>query len=253
MSEKKSFWTTTIGILTAVTGLLAAIGGLLGGLAAADIIGCDKITEVVLTISITEGGSTVPNAGQYSFEKDSQVDITANAEDGWEFDYWSGTDDDDKNPTIVIMNDNKHVAAYFKPLPAIVIYKWQIPINDKCHPSTIAEVRKAVCLTLAEKSISQDASINFQRDIELQPREELADESHNLYDALGLLKEAGYPTGFEVTAVAIPIYDPFIQYIAERIKAQLKMVYIEIDIVYLHTVKHISDENEFMVIQRSND
>ena len=113
MSEKKSFWTTTIGVITAITGLLAAIGGLLGGLIAADIIGGDTTTKVVLTISTTEGGRTNPEPGKYSFDKDSQVNITAIADYGWEFDKWSEDYTGSSSSVKIVLDDDMGVTANF--------------------------------------------------------------------------------------------------------------------------------------------
>jgi len=43
----------------------------------------------------------------------TEVTLTADANEGYEFDHWSGTNDNDANPTTVTMNTDKSVTAYF--------------------------------------------------------------------------------------------------------------------------------------------
>jgi hypothetical protein len=68
-----------------------------------------------LTVAVSPAGKgTVtksPNLAQYS--AGATVTLTANPIAGWQFDHWSGTNNNAANPTTVTMNTNKSVTAYF--------------------------------------------------------------------------------------------------------------------------------------------
>jgi hypothetical protein len=72
-----------------------------------------------LTVTVSPSGKgTVtksPNLTQYP--ANTVVTLTANAIGGWDFDEWSGTNNNAINPTTVTMNANKSVMAYFEEEP----------------------------------------------------------------------------------------------------------------------------------------
>ena len=63
------------------------------------------------SVSPLESGSITPSSGEY--DSDTQVTLTATPSASWEFDHWSGTDDNRVNPTSVTMTGNKDITAYF--------------------------------------------------------------------------------------------------------------------------------------------
>ncbi|MGB6872723.1 MAG: lamin tail domain-containing protein [Dehalococcoidia bacterium] len=67
-----------------------------------------------LTISVNGQGTTNPSVGAHEYDSGAQVTITASPASGWEFDHWSGTDNNAINPTTITMNSNKSVTAYFE-------------------------------------------------------------------------------------------------------------------------------------------
>ncbi|MFC1926889.1 hypothetical protein ACFLWV_03980, partial [Chloroflexota bacterium] len=66
------------------------------------------ITRVSPVSSGSVGG---PSSGAY--EDGTQVTLSAIPALGWEFDYWTGTDNDSINPTTVTITSDKSVIAYF--------------------------------------------------------------------------------------------------------------------------------------------
>ena len=67
-----------------------------------------------LTIDVSGEGSTTPEAGIYSYDEGTVVNIVANAASGWKFDSWAG---EAANlalaETTVTMDSDKTVAANF--------------------------------------------------------------------------------------------------------------------------------------------
>ena len=70
-----------------------------------------------LVISVDGQGTTNPSAGTYEYGSGTQVTITAAPASGWEFDHWSGTDNNAANPTTITMSSNKSVTAHFVRAP----------------------------------------------------------------------------------------------------------------------------------------
>ena len=66
-----------------------------------------------LTVSVSPSGSgTVsPSSGEY--ESGEQVTMTASPASGYEFDHWGGAASGSSNPTVITMDSDKTVIAYF--------------------------------------------------------------------------------------------------------------------------------------------
>jgi len=73
-----------------------------------------------LSVSINplEGGSVSPPSGS-EYKLGTQVPLTVTPSPGYEFNHWSGTDDNSVNPTTVTMNSNRSITAYFSQLPPL--------------------------------------------------------------------------------------------------------------------------------------
>ncbi|MFP4289541.1 MAG: FISUMP domain-containing protein, partial [Bacteroidales bacterium] len=70
--------------------------------------------QYTLTITTEGNGSTNPAAGTYDYEEGTTVDLTATADDGWEFDKWviDGEDFWDAS-TSITMNNDVNATAHF--------------------------------------------------------------------------------------------------------------------------------------------
>ncbi|MGB5925597.1 MAG: hypothetical protein WBH01_05830 [Dehalococcoidia bacterium] len=64
-------------------------------------------------------GTVTPSPSQPSggYTAATEVTLTAEANEGYEFDHWSGTSNNNINPTTVTMNSDKSVTAYFEEIP----------------------------------------------------------------------------------------------------------------------------------------
>ncbi|MFC1981257.1 hypothetical protein ACFLVN_03335 [Chloroflexota bacterium] len=194
--------------------------------------------EYVLTTHVDEGGSISPSIGTY--DAAAKVTLTAEAASGWEFDRWSGTDNDDVNPTTVTMHSDKTVTAYFKQTKVTLHYEWSAVTTD--YPFVDERVRAVVCLALNEELISKMASSEFNTSIELRPKEELANGVYNPNQANQLLTEVGYPDGFGATVTVAD--DKVLMFIANVMKNQLGIVGINLNFGFQPSGQ------EDMVIQR---
>jgi len=90
-------------------------------------------TQYTLTINVSGQGTTSPSPGSHSYNEGTVVTLTAYAAAGWEFDHWSGTNNNSINPTTVTMNSNKSVTAYFSQLPPT---QYTLTINISGQGST---------------------------------------------------------------------------------------------------------------------
>jgi uncharacterized repeat protein (TIGR02543 family) len=68
---------------------------------------------VTLTISTSTGGTTDPSPGDYTYDKGTEVTITATASSGYEFSEWSGDASGTNNPITIIMDGDKSITANF--------------------------------------------------------------------------------------------------------------------------------------------
>jgi hypothetical protein len=69
---------------------------------------------LTVTVSPSGKGTVTRNPNMTNYPAGTVVTLTANAVSGWNFDRWSGTNNNNINPTTVTMNANKSVTAYFK-------------------------------------------------------------------------------------------------------------------------------------------
>ena len=70
-------------------------------------------TQYTLTIEAGTGGTTDPSPGNHPYGEGTEVPVTANPEDGFEFSGWSGDASGTDNPTTITMNSDKSVTASF--------------------------------------------------------------------------------------------------------------------------------------------
>jgi hypothetical protein len=85
-----------------------------------------------VTVSPSGKGTVTkdPNLAQYP--AGTVVTLTADAIAGWDFDKWSGTNNNAINPTTVTMNANKSVTAYFEGPPAATFASWLYETFVEC-------------------------------------------------------------------------------------------------------------------------
>ena len=69
--------------------------------------------QSILTISSTNGGSTVPTEGTHSYDEGTSISIQATAVDNHHFEEWTGDLSGNTNPTTIIMDSDKSVGANF--------------------------------------------------------------------------------------------------------------------------------------------
>jgi len=69
-----------------------------------------------LTTHVSPSGSGTINPSSGNYDSEMQVTLIATPSLGYEFNYWSGTDDNSVNPTMVTMNSNRSITAYFIPI-----------------------------------------------------------------------------------------------------------------------------------------
>ena len=74
----------------------------------------EKMQKSVLTLKVSGGGTTIPKASNYEFNKGEIVYINAISDPGWEFSGWTGdVADNYSESTSVVINSDKTVIASF--------------------------------------------------------------------------------------------------------------------------------------------
>jgi hypothetical protein len=69
--------------------------------------------QYTLTVTIDGSGSVTKNPDQATYSYGQVVTLTAVANSGWAFSYWSGDLSGSQNPKTITMNGNKAVTAHF--------------------------------------------------------------------------------------------------------------------------------------------
>jgi len=75
------------------------------------------IRQYALTISAETGGTTDPSSGTHSYDTGTEVTITANPNNGYEFNGWTGdvpSGHENDNPVTITMNADKSITASFR-------------------------------------------------------------------------------------------------------------------------------------------
>ena len=70
-------------------------------------------SDIPLTVNVVGSGSVTKNPDQATYAYNTSVQLTADADPGWTFASWNGTDNDAVNPTTVTMVSNKTITATF--------------------------------------------------------------------------------------------------------------------------------------------
>jgi uncharacterized repeat protein (TIGR02543 family) len=76
-------------------------------------LGNEDAYQYTLSITINGQGSVTKDPDQTGYTYGTVVTLTADPDDGWTFDHWSGDLTGSENPTTITMNGNKDVSAYF--------------------------------------------------------------------------------------------------------------------------------------------
>ncbi|MBA7594375.1 hypothetical protein ES703_01316 [subsurface metagenome] len=101
MLKRKHFYFSVIISLVLVLSLLGAAG-------------CTDRYNLTTNVSPTGGGSVSPSGGTY--DPGVTVTLTATANSGYAFDYWSGSASGTNPTTTVVMDAHKSVTAHFTPV-----------------------------------------------------------------------------------------------------------------------------------------
>jgi hypothetical protein len=76
-------------------------------------VGTAATHTLTMAVSPAGGGTTNPAAGTHTYADGTLVTLTATANVGYQFSYWTGTNNNAINPTTVTMTADKSVTAYF--------------------------------------------------------------------------------------------------------------------------------------------
>ena len=120
-----------------------------------------------LTTAVSPVGAGQVSPDQGAYKQGTNVILTARALEGWQFDHWSGTDNDNANPTSVTISANKQVVAFFvhqvkEPTPekspqptgnkiTVAVYPVKVLASDKSFES-LGPVLTSFLVTKLSKS-----------------------------------------------------------------------------------------------------
>ena len=86
--------------------------------------------QYFLIINTNGQGTTSPAWGTYYYDQGTQVTIMASPASGWNFSYWGGDASGTSTSTIITMNSNKNITAYFSQA-APTQYTLNVSINGQ--------------------------------------------------------------------------------------------------------------------------
>ena len=143
-----------------------------------------RLYNLSTACSPTEGGSVSPTRGTY--DTGTVVDLTAAATLGYVFKNWSGTDSNSVNPTLVTMNADKSVTAYFTQLTR----HDQTPIDGELYGQVVS-----IPIQLSAGQWVQGEIIANTYDIGAQ----IQDPNGNVVKELGRIKQATFSLQAQIT------------------------------------------------------
>ena len=108
-----------------------------------------------LTLSTTGQGSIAKNPDQQEYEYDTVVELTANAENGWQFSEWQGGITGTNNPVQLTVDEGKNVTAVFMENSQSLFYLAQNGVTIKCEDATIGDTGTVNGITYTKRSASQ--------------------------------------------------------------------------------------------------
>ena len=80
---------------------------------------CQSNVELILDQSPSEAGQITPGIGVHHFLANTQIEVSAIPQQGFQFAYWLGdVSDPTASTTKVLLNDSKAVVAVYEPVPA---------------------------------------------------------------------------------------------------------------------------------------
>jgi len=73
-----------------------------------------QVTEWVLTIETSAGGTTIPSPGSYNYAENAEVQVTAQPDTGYSFDHFIiDGENETSNPTTIIMDSDHNLRVVF--------------------------------------------------------------------------------------------------------------------------------------------
>ena len=136
--------------------------------------------KITLTTAVSPAGAGQISPDQGVYNQGTNVILTARALEGWQFDHWSGTDNDNANPTSVTMSANKQVMAFFiRKVNDQTPEKSQQPTENRSEtpPEKIITVAiYPVKVMGADKSLSPILSSFLVSDLGQSPRLKVVEE-----------------------------------------------------------------------------
>lgn len=90
--------------------------------------------NLIVNTSPDEGGSVTPSSGQY--DEDSNVSVTATANEDWEFVEWTGDISSTDNPLSFNIQQNTSITAHFRDMRSV--YKIDLTVSDQSNELDLA-------------------------------------------------------------------------------------------------------------------
>jgi surface protein len=115
-----------------------------------------------LTLSTTGQGSIAKNPDQQEYEYDTVVELTANAENGWQFSEWQGGITGTNNPVQLTVDEGKNVTAVFMENSQSLFYLAQNGVTIKCEDATIGDTGTVNGITYTKRSAGQITPSNAE-------------------------------------------------------------------------------------------
>lgn len=111
--------------------------------------------ELSVSANPSEGGSVDPETG--TFEEGEEVEVTATADDGWEFAGWDGDITSSENPLTVTISENTSLTALFEEIEQASSYSYQIELSDGNYSNTLVFGMDGEATTDYDEDLDEEA------------------------------------------------------------------------------------------------
>ena len=127
-----------------------------------------------LGISAGEGGSTDPSPGSYEYIEDAEVEVSADAEYGYEFDYWllDGQNAGSQNPITVTMDSDHTLQPVFSEIP-----RYTLSISAGSGGTTDPSPDDYEYFEDTEVQVYADAGVGYEFDYWLKDGQNVGDQN----------------------------------------------------------------------------
>src|SRR5690625_2465316 len=100
-----------------------------------------EIQSFSITVQVEGEGSVTLNPDKDEYEPGEEIEVTAEAEEGWIFSHWGGDLTGNENPVNITADDNKNITAIFEVAPNTMAISLLQQVNTSLFQANYTPIR----------------------------------------------------------------------------------------------------------------